>query len=691
MSERRQGFQGESILIKKSGEKFPALFSTCPVFSDRGKMTGTIGIAIDITDLKQAEESLRESESRYRSLFESANDAIMIIKDDVFMDCNWKTLEMFGHNREQIIGKPPYTFSPIDQPDGSVSREKALDKMKAAYEGEPQIFEWRHTKYDGTPFDAQVSLNVVVLSTGIHLQAIVRDISERKRLDKELRLMQRWVEQSVDFFFWVREDSRILYVNQAVCDSLGYTKEEFKSMKVGDFDLEITLEAWPGFTQKLRDQGSYCFETRLRKKNGQVFPVEITANILKFEGKDHFFAYGRDISAKARAEEKRKELENQIRQASKMEAIGTLAGGIAHDFNNILGAILGYAQLADMDIPENNKAHKYIKQILTASDRAKGLVGRILAFSRKSKLEKIPVDIGAIVKESLTLLRASLPANIEIHQNIASDLGTVLADQTQVHQIMMNLCTNAHHAMEKHGGQLEVVLAPVELSAEEATIFPDIKPGRYLRLTVTDSGYGMDSETVTRIFEPYFTTKELGEGTGLGLATVHGIVKGHGGAIRVYSEPGSGTSFHIFFPCVEGEANAEANTYEMLSIGTEQILFVDDEKVLVDIGEQMLKKLGYKVDSRTSPYEALEAFKATPSKYDVVITDMTMPKMSGENFSEEILKIRSDIPIIICTGFSNMMSPEKANATGIKDFLMKPLTMRELSKSIRHVLNQNQI
>jgi len=417
--------------------------------------------------------------------------------------------------------------------------------------------------------------------------------------------------------------------------------------------------------------------------------VEITANILNYDEKDHFFAYGRDISAKVHAEENRKELESQLRQAQKMEAIGTLAGGIAHDFNNILGAILGYAQLAEMDLPKNSKSLKHIDQILTASNRAKNLVRQILAFSRQSKPEMIPVDIGIIVKEALHLLRASLPANIEIQENIRSNLGTVIAEQTQVHQIMMNLCTNALHAMKNQDGHLEVSLVPVELNKTDTAAYTDIKPGRYLKLTVKDSGHGMDAATLSRIFDPYFTTKDANEGTGLGLAMVHGIVKDHGGIIKVDSEPGFGTSFHIFFPCIEETAEVKDKIKKPFSMGTGQILFLDDDKVLVDIGRKMMIKLGYKVDIRTSPYEAIEAFKADPNKYDTVITDMTMPGMSGDVFAKKILKIRPDIPIIICTGFSNMMNPEKASEAGFKALLMKPITMSDLSMCIQNVLGNN--
>jgi CheY-like chemotaxis protein len=370
-----------------------------------------------------------------------------------------------------------------------------------------------------------------------------------------------------------------------------------------------------------------------------------------------------------------------------MEAIGTLAGGIAHDFNNILGAILGYAQLAELDLPENHRSREFIKQILSASERAKSLVGQILAFSRQSKLEKIPMDIGVVVKEVLKLLRASLPANIEIRQTINKRFCTVMADQTQIHQVMMNLGTNALHAMEQNGGLLEVVLDQIEFNVEDVAAYHDLKAGKYLKLSVTDTGKGMDAATLARIFEPYFTTKDVGEGTGLGLSTVHGIIENHGGTIQVQSEPGVGTSFDLFFPCLEIEADREAKVSKQLVAGTERILFVDDEKVLIDIGEKMLTKLGYKVDCRTSPYEALETFKRRPEKYDLVITDMSMPKMTGDRLAEEIIKIRPDMPIIICTGFSNMINLEKAPQKGIRDCLMKPIAIDELSKSIRSVLD----
>jgi CheY-like chemotaxis protein len=263
-----------------------------------------------------------------------------------------------------------------------------------------------------------------------------------------------------------------------------------------------------------------------------------------------------------------------------------------------------------------------------------------------------------------------------------------MADQTQIYQVLMNLCTNALHAMENGGGVLDLALGSIQFNRDEVAVYHDLKAGNYLKLTVTDTGHGMDAVTSARIFDPYFTTKDANEGTGLGLAMVHGIVKDHGGMIKVYSEKDSGTAFQIFLPCLDEKSTVADSQPKPLSRGSEQILFLDDDKVLVDIGEQMLQKLGYKVDSRTSPYEALEVFRANPQKYDLVITDMTMPQMSGDAFAQEALKIRSDVPIILCTGFSNLMSPERAEEFGIRGFLMKPLTMVDLSKNIRKVIEQ---
>ena len=376
----------------------------------------------------------------------------------------------------------------------------------------------------------------------------------------------------------------------------------------------------------------------------------------------------------------------QLRQAQKMEAIGTLTGGITHDFNNILAAIIGYTDLAIIDIPDGSKARYNLLEAKKAIRRAKELVNQILTFSRQSEQKLIPVKISIIIKEALKLLRASLPTTIEIHKHIERDTGTIKADPTQVHQVLMNLCTNAGHAMRENGGGiLDVRLRNVSISKKSEI---DLDPGPYVKLTVSDTGHGITPDVLERIFDPYFTTKEKGEGTGLGLSLVHGIVKDHGGTITVESEPEKGTTFHIFFPRIEeAEKGADKVAEEPLPNGQERILFIDDEFALVDIGKQMLEYLGYKVTTKTDSLEALKLFQEQPHEFDLVITDMTMPNMTGEKLAKELMRIRPDVPIILCTGFCGQITEENAKEIGIKEFAMKPLVMEDLAKTIRKVLN----
>ncbi len=391
-------------------------------------------------------------------------------------------------------------------------------------------------------------------------------------------------------------------------------------------------------------------------------------------------------SLKKREEEKHL-LEEHLRYTKKMEAIGTLAGGIAHDFNNILAAIIGYTELASLNTSNSDSLKSDLDEILKASNRAKDLTKQILLFSRQTEQEQKPIKIEFIVKEVLKMMRASLPTTIEIRQNIKTGLAPILSDSTEIHRVLMNLCTNAAHAMQKKGGVLEVTLTDMEIDKKTAAQNLDLNPGQYQILTISDTGHGMDSSVIERIFDPFFTTKKHGEGTGMGLAVTHGIVKSCGGAITVSSEVGKGTTFKVFFPAIESEITVESEHYKPVSHGKERILFVDDEAALVGAGRQLLESLGYKVIAKTNGIEALETFKEQPSNFDVVITDMIMPKMTGKDLSKEILAIRPDIPIIICTGFSEVISEKKAKAIGIREFIMKPILRRDMANIIRRVLD----
>ena len=376
-----------------------------------------------------------------------------------------------------------------------------------------------------------------------------------------------------------------------------------------------------------------------------------------------------------------------LHEAQKMESIGTLAGGIAHDFNNILSAIVGYAELTVLKLPEASDARKSVRGILEASHRARDLVHQILTFSRQSEEHRQPSAPGPILKEALRLLRATLPATIEIRQNIAADLGNILADPTQIHQVLLNLCTNAHHAMREEGGILEVNVENVELDASFTDQHTDMDPGVYLRLTIGDTGHGMAPEVMQRVFDPYFSTKDKDVGTGLGLAVVHGIVKSHAGSIELESEPGKGTTFYVYLPVIESEAPPQADIVELLPPGQERILLVDDEESLVAVGKEMLEYLGYEVTIETINHKALELFQEQPDQFDLVITDMTMPKMTGDKLAARLMEIRPDIPIILCTGYSDLISESKADAIGIRALLKKPLAIGELSNTIRKILD----
>ena len=414
---------------------------------------------------------------------------------------------------------------------------------------------------------------------------------------------------------------------------------------------------------------------------GELVAVEINGTQVDSEGRSEIIAICHDISG-------RKQLEEQLRQAQKMEALGILAGGIAHDFNNILAAIIGYAEMAKRSLPqEAGGAGADIQQVLLAGLRAKDLVKQILAFSRKGGEERSLVSPRPIVKEALKFLRASIPASIEIREDIDPDCGSVLANPTNIHQIVVNLCTNAFHAMEEAGGVLTVVMKNVELEENELAGEADLLPGQYVLLSVRDTGPGMTPEILSRIFDPYFTTKGVGKGSGMGLAVVHGIVKNYGGMVQVESAMGSGTVFRVYLPQIGKGATAAESVQEWsLPSGQERILFVDDETSIAEMGKAMLSGLGYRVTARTNSLEALEEFRSQPGDFDLLITDQTMPKMSGVQLVQEIRKIRPELPVILCTGYSAVIGEDSAGGMGVRHFIMKPLTMRVLAETVRKAL-----
>jgi PAS domain S-box-containing protein len=522
------------------------------------------------------------------------------------------------------------------------------------------------------------------------------DITERKRAESALRrseeLNRRIVEAVPGGIVQVARDGSIIRANHEAQKILGLSYDELSRRFIADFEPQTiwedgrpcTVAEYP--VTKCLASGTAQPATTLgvRRPDGSIAWAIYTAiPLLDPVTGDTTGAVVTFLDIT-----ERKRLEDQLRQAHKMQAIGTLAGGIAHDFNNILAAILGYTELALFDASAGSVLQHNLQEVLKAGQRARDLVRQILTFSRQDSQERQPLTLHTLVQETLPLLRASLPTTITMQQHLDKQAGTILANPTQMHQVLMNLCTNAEYAMRTSGGVLEVGIDAVFVDAIFAEQHAALRPGPYVRLSVRDTGDGMPPEVVERIFEPFFTTKSVGEGTGMGLAVVHGIVTNHGGAILVQSTPGMGTTFAIYLPRITETAASEQQRETALPQGQGRILFVDDEEALAQMAQALLTRLGYEVVIKTSSLAALETFRRAPQRFDLLITDQTMPALTGEALVREIRHLRPEIPIILCTGFSYTMDADKATTLGINAFLMKPLVAQDLGLAIRQVFAQ---
>ncbi|MBF0452872.1 MAG: response regulator [Candidatus Magnetomorum sp.] len=512
----------------------------------------------------------------------------------------------------------------------------------------------------------------------------------RKELLEAEKLYKTLFMSAADLMFLINLDGEIIEVNSEACYIMGYSQKELIS------NTPISIN--PAFEKKLnammdiiRNKKSAFFDMSFPTKTGQQVPLEISCQRIEYDGQHVILAIARDISERKQASLEKQKLESQLRQAQKMEAIGTLAGGIAHDFNNILFPIFGYTQILMKKCPDRQEFQDYLQNILKAARRAKDLSQQILTFSRQSKHEHKPVMLSPIVKECLKLLRASLPSTISVKQDIDSDIGLVLADPTELHQIIMNLCTNAYHAMRDSGGILDVRLKRVKIEALEKSEHPELAPGQYLNLMVRDTGKGIDSEILSQIFEPYFTTKPQGEGTGLGLYIIYGIVKNLSGKIDVQSQINEGTVFNIYIPAFLKPKSQDSQDMPMSQVpgGTERILLVDDEAPIIEMMTFMLEQMGYLVTARTSSREALDLFRTHPDHFDLVITDQTMPELTGDILFQKIKAIRKDMPVILCTGYSEKLSHEQAQQLGIDAYLCKPVVLCEMGAVIRRIIDAN--
>jgi len=506
------------------------------------------------------------------------------------------------------------------------------------------------------------------------LEIMVRERTRELRESEErMKAILRASPVGIGLFI----NRELQWANETLHRMLGYedgslTGQNARIFYADDEEFDRVLQEHIPVVEK---NGTGEIEARWMRKDGTAFDCRIRS--CSFHPQGPIKGYIAPIS-----------LEAQLQQAQKMEAIGTLAGGIAHDFNNILGAIIGYAELARMRADQGSDMAINLDLVIKSGKRAADLVQQILTVSRRHKKERRPMQLKYILEEALKMLRATLPSTIEVKEVESNDVGVINANPAQMHQVIMNLCTNAAHAMQDDGGVLGVEIESVEMGSEDPeTGHLDLPSGSYLRLTVSDAGYGIPRHLVDKIFDPYFTTKDTGEGTGLGLSVVQGIVKAHEGTVAVDSEPGKGTTFHVYLPIIQGEEKPEKESEVPLPTGSERILFIDDEELLIELGSLVLEMLGYEVVPKQSSVEALALFRSEPDRFDLVITDMTMPKMTGDKLARELMKIRPDIPIILCTGHSKLISEKKAKEMGIRAFIGKPITKRAMAETVRKVLD----
>lgn len=646
-----------------------------------------------ISRLKELQQQVAEYEIQkqyWEQLFTNSPDAMAILDtNETIIGVNTEFSRLFG-------------FSQADAADRNINdlivplelQKEGPDLKARTSRGEiVQVESIRKTK-DGKTFHVSIIAKPIVLG-GSQLAVIViyRDITARKEVENALyQGKERYravVESTPAMICRFLPDGTLTFVNSFYCDYFKTGESELVGKNFFQFiPVEAQEKVKNHFLSLTVEKPMVTYSHQVISPSGDICWQEWTDQAL-FDGGKNLIEYqslGRDITKEKLALEEKTRLEKQLRQSQKLEAIGTLAGGIAHDFNNILGIIMGFTELSLDDTGEDSLVHRNLKQIYYAATRAKDLVQQILTFSRQIDDKKVPMRISGVIKDVLKLLRATLPATIEIRQKIAEDDGMVLTDEIQIQQVMMNLCINAQQAMEPDGGILEILMQNVFLDVDYLK-GKDLKPGLYVKLSVIDTGQGISPEDIKRVFDPYFTTKGPGEGTGLGLSVVHGIVKNHGGDISVYSEPGRGTAVHIFLPVTDAEETTYTEETHPLAKGNEYILFIDDEAALVEIGARILESLGYQVEARTSSSDTLNAFRQDPWKYNLVITDQAMPVLTGLQLAGEMRRIRPDIPIVLCTGFSDSINDENYKDHGINAYVMKPMVKKEIAAVIRKVLD----
>ena len=685
----------------------------------------SVAIVRDITERKQTEEALVRAKEEWERTFASVPDLIAILDNQHrVLRVNAAMAARLGAKAEECIGVRCYeVVHGLSEPPDYCPHSRTIK------DGRQHIEEVHEDRLGG---DFVVSTTPLYDGQGqmIGTVHVAHDITKRKRAEEALQESEKRMQRAQEIahlgsweldvvnnqLSWSDEVYRIFGLKP---QEFGATYDAFLEAVHPD-DRAAVDAAYSGSLREGRD--TYEIEHRVvRRSTGEVRIVhekcehvrDASGRIIRSVGMVHDITQRKKIlealqKAHSRLEQRvaertaeltqaykkletemaeRAKVEEQLRQAHKMEAIGTLAGGIAHDFNNILASILGFTEMAVEDVSDRPDVEKNLQRVLKSTMRARDLVKQILAFSRKTEHTGAPIALSPLIKETVQLLRASIPTTIDIVLNIAATSDTILASPVEMQQILMNLSSNASLAMQERGGTIGISLNDIDFQPESPMFEQGVAPGEYLQLVVRDTGIGMSSDVMKRVFEPFFTTRAVGKGTGMGLAVVYGIVKSLNGAITVESEPGIGSTFRIFLPKLKTEVKAEPVRAATSSGGHERILFVDDEDLLAELNSERLKSLGYEVVTTTSSREALDLFKAEPERFDLVITDYTMPHLTGVDLAKEILTIRGGIPIILCTGHSDSVSPEIAKEKGIREFLMKPLSRQEMAAAIRRVLD----
>jgi PAS domain S-box-containing protein len=697
------------VLKKKDGTPLLVETSSHLYYDSNGNVAGVEGILRDITERKLAEDELRRSERLLNSIINASPIPQFVINREHRV-IHWnRALEKYsGIPAEEMIGTSGHwrAFYKKARPClADLLIDKKNEMISVWYEGKYKNSGIIDYAYEAVDYFPDMKNGIWLYFTAapifdergeiIGAVETLNDVTESKKNEEVIK-------ESEERFRTIFNDSplgivqttlngRILSANKVLCDMMDYDNDEIVNLTIGDISFEGDFEKERPLVRKLRDGSSnyYSFEKRYRTRKGEAVWAHVSIAYIHDSKGQPSSAIGivENITDRKIAEDEIKRMENQLIQSQKAEALGTLAGGIAHDFNNLLAAIIGYAELAKIHIDNKDKAIREINEVLKASDKAKNLVNQILTFSRKTRIDYTPVELYSAITDSLKMLRSVIPADIEIRQSLEEKV-IVMSEPTQIHQIIMNLSINAAQAMEREGGVLAINLSSVNLGNDDAAHL-ELNPGYYAKITVSDTGMGMPGEIRDRIFLPYFTTKEKGRGTGLGLAVIHGIVKKHEGTIVCQSTPGKGTVFDIYLPEVKTISEIPSRPHdEQIITGKGTILFVDDEPSLAAIASEMLKTLGYNVISETSSVKAFEIFMEKPDTFDLVITDMTMPVMTGDRLAEKLMSVRGDLPVIICTGYSERLSDERINELGIRRLCMKPIELKTMAEIIHEVLNR---